>query len=222
MSPITRARVFQYVELGEDGAGDAGGSRASAYVLFRNALREARDLARPGVARPDDVLLTRADAAALIPVLQGAQLLLVAPNLVTVERQLRVDPHDFRLWVCLHEVTHRVQFTAVPWLREHMGSLLREYLEAMQALWTQEEASYDGELVSFGPSWAWPKPLQQPRIPVLIGAGGTEKTFAWIARSADGDILFIDPEQYWNGISELFRTRGDDPHPWRGRSRGVT
>src|SRR5581483_7438076 len=50
----------------------------------------------------------------------GGQLLLVAPNLVSVERSLRVDPHDFRLWVCLHEVTHRVQFTAVPWLRQHM------------------------------------------------------------------------------------------------------
>jgi len=50
----------------------------------------------------------------------GGQLLLVAPNLVAVERALKVDPHDFRLWVCLHEVTHRVQFTAVPWLRQHM------------------------------------------------------------------------------------------------------
>ena len=50
----------------------------------------------------------------------GGQLLLVAPNLVAVERMLKVDPHDFRLWVCLHEVTHRVQFTAVPWLRQHM------------------------------------------------------------------------------------------------------
>ncbi len=50
----------------------------------------------------------------------GGQLLLVAPNMVAVERQLKVDPEDFRLWVCLHEVTHRVQFTAVPWLREHM------------------------------------------------------------------------------------------------------
>ncbi|HEY2043878.1 MAG TPA: zinc-dependent metalloprotease [Jatrophihabitans sp.] len=48
------------------------------------------------------------------------QLLLVAPNVVAVERALKVDPSDFRLWVCLHEVTHRVQFTAVPWLREHM------------------------------------------------------------------------------------------------------
>jgi hypothetical protein len=104
MQPITRSRVFQFIELGEDGAGEAGGSRASAHVLLRNALREARDLrlpitgrnlprpgpgapppgeARddpyllPGTSRSDDVLLTRFDAAALVPVLQGRQLLLV-------------------------------------------------------------------------------------------------------------------------------------------------
>lgn len=76
MHPITRARLFQYVELGEDGAGDAGGSRASAHMVLRNALREARDLSRPG-GRPDDVLLTRADATALVEVLAGRQLLLV-------------------------------------------------------------------------------------------------------------------------------------------------
>jgi coenzyme F420 biosynthesis associated uncharacterized protein len=51
---------------------------------------------------------------------EGGQLMLVAPNLVSVERQLDVKPADFRLWVCLHEVTHRVQFTAVPWMRQHM------------------------------------------------------------------------------------------------------
>jgi probable F420-dependent oxidoreductase len=65
-------------------------------------------------------------------------------------------------------------------------TVLRECLEAMQALWAQDEASYDGEFISFGKSWAWPKPAQQPRVPIIIGAGGTEKTFAWIARSADG------------------------------------
>jgi coenzyme F420 biosynthesis associated uncharacterized protein len=48
------------------------------------------------------------------------QLLLVAPNIVAVERSLEVNPSDFRLWVCLHEVTHRVQFTAVDWMRQHM------------------------------------------------------------------------------------------------------
>jgi imidazolonepropionase-like amidohydrolase len=83
MDPITRPRLFQFVELGEGGAATAGGSRSSAHVLFRNALREAAELA--GFARPiavrrqrsEDVLLTRFDAAALVPVLQGRQYLFV-------------------------------------------------------------------------------------------------------------------------------------------------
>lgn len=54
------------------------------------------------------------------------RLLLVAPNIMTVERDLGVDPSDFRLWVCLHEETHRVQFTAVPWLRQHILDAARE------------------------------------------------------------------------------------------------
>lgn len=52
------------------------------------------------------------------------ELLLVYPNVIAVERQLRVSPADFRLWVCLHEVTHRVQFRANPWLAEHMSTSL--------------------------------------------------------------------------------------------------
>ncbi len=51
-------------------------------------------------------------------------LLLVYPNVLAVERQLRVEPADFRLWVCLHEVTHRVQFTANPWLSGYMSEAL--------------------------------------------------------------------------------------------------
>jgi imidazolonepropionase-like amidohydrolase len=109
MDPITRARLFQFVELGESGGNTAGGSRPSAYVLFRNALREAAELSRyapsiaaggsrppdavrdqpvvrnpnesreyvPGAQRSQDVLLTRFDAAALVPVLRGRQYLLV-------------------------------------------------------------------------------------------------------------------------------------------------
>lgn len=54
----------------------------------------------------------------------GGELLLVYPNVIAVERQLRVAPADFRMWVCLHEVTHRVQFRANPWLAEHMKNAL--------------------------------------------------------------------------------------------------
>jgi imidazolonepropionase-like amidohydrolase len=108
MDPVTAPRVFQFVELGETGKSKAGGSRSSAHVLFRNALREAAELRRyagpisasragvsderdrpivrnpnesrlygPEARRSDDVLLTRFDAAALVPVLQGRQYLLV-------------------------------------------------------------------------------------------------------------------------------------------------
>jgi imidazolonepropionase-like amidohydrolase len=104
MDAVTAARKFQFVEMGENGADKAGGSRSSAHALFRNALREASELSRyaspirgssdaaqlssapppnesqltgPNARRSDDVLLTRFDAAALVPVLQGRQYLLV-------------------------------------------------------------------------------------------------------------------------------------------------
>lgn len=107
MEPVTRARLFQFVEFGETGAATAGGSRASAFVLFRNALKEASELRRyspaissarqdreesdrpivrnpnesreygPDARRSEDVMLTRFDAAALVPVLQGRQYLLI-------------------------------------------------------------------------------------------------------------------------------------------------
>ncbi|CDO07576.1 hydrolase [Mycolicibacterium cosmeticum] len=69
----------------------------------------------------------------------GGELLLVYPNIIAVERQLRVDPTDFRLWVCLHEVTHRVQFRANPWLPGHMSSAL--------ATLTQDAGEQVGEVV---------------------------------------------------------------------------
>ena len=58
------------------------------------------------------------------------RLTLVAPNIVSVERELGVNPHDFRRWVCLHEETHRVQFTSVPWLRGYVQGMMTEFLLA--------------------------------------------------------------------------------------------
>jgi coenzyme F420 biosynthesis associated uncharacterized protein len=69
----------------------------------------------------------------------GGELLLVYPNVIAVERQLRVLPADFRLWVCLHEVTHRVQFRANPWLADHMSQAL--------AVLTEDAGENVGEVV---------------------------------------------------------------------------
>ncbi|GAB3268937.1 zinc-dependent metalloprotease [Sinomonas notoginsengisoli] len=61
----------------------------------------------------------------------AGRLLLVAPNIVHVERELGVDPEDFRMWVCLHEQTHRVQFAAAPWLRGHMIEQISKLSESL-------------------------------------------------------------------------------------------
>jgi coenzyme F420 biosynthesis associated uncharacterized protein len=60
------------------------------------------------------------------------RLLLVAPNIVHVEREIDADPTDFRLWVCLHEETHRVQFTANPWLGEHLMTQMNAVAETIE------------------------------------------------------------------------------------------
>jgi coenzyme F420 biosynthesis associated uncharacterized protein len=60
----------------------------------------------------------------------AGRLTLVAPNILMVERELGVNPHDFRRWVCLHEETHRVQFTSVSWLRGYVQRQMTEFLLA--------------------------------------------------------------------------------------------
>ncbi len=65
--------------------------------------------------------------AAMAP---AGRLTLVAPNIVMVERELGVDSHDFRRWVCLHEETHRTQFTSVPWLRPYVQQQMTDFLLA--------------------------------------------------------------------------------------------
>jgi coenzyme F420 biosynthesis associated uncharacterized protein len=62
----------------------------------------------------------------------AGRLTLVAPNIVMVERELGVDPSDFRRWVCLHEETHRTQFTSVPWLRSYVQHQMTEFLLASE------------------------------------------------------------------------------------------
>ncbi|WP_235532675.1 MULTISPECIES: zinc-dependent metalloprotease [unclassified Nocardioides] len=69
----------------------------------------------------------------------SGRLLLVAPNIVHVERELDVDPTDFRLWVCLHEETHRVQFTAVPWMRDHLFAQMTTLADSIEVGKTLEE-----------------------------------------------------------------------------------
>jgi probable F420-dependent oxidoreductase len=68
----------------------------------------------------------------------------------------------------------------------HRRELVREKMLAMQALWANEVAEFHGEWIEMAPAWQWPKPLQQPRPPILIGGAAGPKLFAQIAEYADG------------------------------------
>jgi probable F420-dependent oxidoreductase len=80
-------------------------------------------------------------------------------------------------------------------------AILHENLEAMTAIWTNEVASYSGKFVSFDKIWCWPKPLQTPRPPVLLGATGP-KALAAAVRYADG-WMPTGYDNFVNGIPLL-------------------
>lgn len=65
-------------------------------------------------------------------------------------------------------------------------SVVREHLAATQALGSSEQAEFHGEFVDFGPSWSWPKPVQQPRVRTLIGGAARDSVFAAVVSHADG------------------------------------
>ncbi len=63
--------------------------------------------------------------------------------------------------------------------------IMRERIEAMKAIWTQDEAEYHGEFVNFDPIWSWPKPVQKPHPPILVGGNG-EHTLKRVIDYGDG------------------------------------
>jgi probable F420-dependent oxidoreductase len=90
---------------------------------------------------------------------------------------------------------------------------VRETMLAMQALWANEVAGYQGEFVRFEPSWQWPKPVQQPRPPVLLGGAPGPTLFAHVAEYGDGWIP-IGGAGLKQALPELRRAleaRGRDP-----------
>lgn len=90
------------------------------------------------------------------PFAEPSRLLLVAPNVVGLERRLGVLPRDFRLWVCLHEQTHSFQFGAAPWLRSHLTGLIAEVI-----------ADEEDE----------PAPQRHRGLPGLLGGPGQREAF---------------------------------------------
>ena len=84
--------------------------------------------------------------------------------------------------------------------------VMRERIEAMKAIWTQEEAEYHGRYVDFDPIWSWPKPVQKPHPPVLVGGVG-DKVLDRVVAYGDEWIpnRVKDPDELGVRIAELQR-----------------
>jgi probable F420-dependent oxidoreductase len=93
-------------------------------------------------------------------------------------------------------------------------ALLREKVLMMKALWTEETAAYEGDLVSLESSWAWPKPRQQPHPPIVMGGSAGPKTFAHIVEFCDGWMPIYSSHRLTDKIADMHRVAeaaGRDP-----------
>lgn len=106
---------------------------------------------------------------------------------------------------------------------KHRRELVREKVLAMQALWSNDVGEFHGEWVDMAPAWQWPKPLQQPRPPILIGGGAGPKLFSHISEYADGwmPIGGSGMREALTRLREAMAERGRDPASLRIVPMGV-
>jgi len=88
-------------------------------------------------------------------------------------------------------------------------SIARDKVLAMKALWTEDEASYSGEFVRFDSTWSWPKPVQRPHPPVVMGGAGGPITFRHVIEYCDGWMPIHGRRAVLGAITELRRGAED-------------
>lgn len=93
---------------------------------------------------------------------------------------------------------------------DHRRARAREHVLAARALWTDEEAAFDGEFVSFSPSWSWPKPVQRPHPPIILGGAGGPRTFQHVIEYCDGWMPLHGRGDVVGKIEDLRRSAEDE------------
>jgi len=97
-------------------------------------------------------------------------------------------------------------------------AIVREKILACKALWADDEASFDGKYVRFSSSWAWPKPVQRPHPPIILGAAPTDLTFRHIVEYADAWMPIegrYPIEDGWARLQAMATEQGRDPSTLR-------
>ena len=159
ITPLTERMQARRSDIpGSAALGVVGGKVTGLEVGMLLAFMSSRVLGQYETFAPAEIPADLSGLDAEQPTPPG-RLLLVVPNIVQVERELEVDPHDFRLWVCLHEETHRTQFTAVPWLRDHIEGEIQAFLaetDVDPATLLERLREAMGSLPGVGGSNGWP------------------------------------------------------------------
>jgi coenzyme F420 biosynthesis associated uncharacterized protein len=132
MKPLLDPLTARFGNSGDDGNGSGGGLtgivsgplRAASGLLFGVQVGALTGVLSQRVLGQYDLALLDAEVQ--------PRLLLLAPNLAQAARNLGVDRDELVLWVTIHEITHAVQFGGAPWLREHLGGMLRELIDGLQ------------------------------------------------------------------------------------------
>jgi coenzyme F420 biosynthesis associated uncharacterized protein len=129
------------------------------------------------------------------------RLLLLAPNLEQAARNLGVDRDELVLWVTIHEITHAVQFGGAPWLREHLGGMLRELIDGLQVK-LDPRSTGDGlpEEKSKGRGGGW--------IPRLDGLGiNPNQLRELLERARRGELLRLTlGDERWQLVEQMQAT----------------
>jgi coenzyme F420 biosynthesis associated uncharacterized protein len=122
------------------------------------------------------------------------RLLLLAPNLTQAARNLGVDRDELVLWVSIHEITHAVQFSGAPWLREHLGGMLGELIDGLQVGLGGRSGRDAGAANATSGSG-------RPRIPKLPGPGDLREL---VERARHGELLRLTlGEERWRLVERM-------------------
>ncbi len=93
-------------------------------------------------------------------------------------------------------------------------AILREKVLAMKEIWTNDVAEYHGDHVDLDPSWSWPKPIQKPHPPIVLGGAAGPKTFGDIAEFCDGWMPIVGRHEFATklpALDDAARAAGRDP-----------
>jgi coenzyme F420 biosynthesis associated uncharacterized protein len=131
---------------------------------------------------------------ALLDASVPSRLLLLAPNLAQAARNLGVDRDELLLWVTIHEITHAVQFAGAPWLRDHLGGMIRELIESMQmTIAGDEQQDTDEAKQDTGPFGL--------RVPKLPDPGELRKM---LEMAREGQVLRLSiGEERWDLVERM-------------------